>query len=106
MGELILVSDEVSVGGHLEFAFTLEAKEDIKLMVDYIVYFRTKVGKLNPKVHKLKKLELKKGEKNILKKRHLFRANMSTRKLYTGEHKVEIQINGKIVKSRTFNLIT
>ena len=85
----------VKVGEALEFSFELMAKADEALMVDYVLYFQTKAGKLTPKVHKLKKLELKKGEKIMLKKKHVFRANMTTRKLYSGEHKVLLQINGK-----------
>ena len=30
---------------------------------------------------------------------------MSTKKLYTGEHKVELQINGKIYAREVFHLI-
>ena len=62
------------------------------------------VGKLSPKVHKLKKLSLKKNEKIILKKRHPLKANMSTRTLYAGKHLLELQINGSIVYSKSFVL--
>jgi len=94
----------ISVGEALNFEVQIEAKEDVLLMVDYIMHFQTKVGKLSPKVHKLKKLSLKKDEKTILKKKHPFKANMSTRTLYAGEHKVEIQINGTIVTREYFDL--
>ena len=80
------------------------ALEDTKLMVDYIVHFQTKVGKLSPKVHKLKKLALTKGKRIILKKKHPFRANMTTRTLYAGEHLLEIQINGSIIHRKNFEL--
>ncbi len=104
VGELKLLSSSVKVGEALVFDVTIEAKKDVKLMIDYLIHFQTKLGILSAKVHKLKKLELKKGESIILQKKHLFRANMSTRTLYSGEHKVELQINGTIVKSKIFDL--
>jgi len=94
----------VQIGEALEFEVEIVALDDVKLMVDYVMHFQTKVGKLSPKVHKFKKLELKKGEKIILTKKHLFRANMSTRTLYAGNHLLELQINGKIVHSENFEL--
>jgi hypothetical protein len=104
VGELKLLSSSVKVGETLVFEVTIEVKKDVKLMIDYRIHFQTKLGALSTKVHKLKKLELKKGESIILQKKHLFRANMTTRTLYSGEHKVELQINGTIVKSKIFDL--
>ena len=94
MSDFVLKKEEVLVGEALLFDFKLEAKEDTKLMIDYIIHFRTKSGTLSPKVHKLKKVSLKKGESLTLQKKHPFKANMTTRTLYEGEHKVELQING------------
>jgi len=104
VGELKLLSSSVKVGESLLFEVTIEAKEDIKLMVDYLIYFQTKRGTPSAKVHKLKKLELQKGESITLQKKHLFRENMTTRTLYSGEHKIELQINGKIMQFDSFNL--
>ena len=95
VSRLILVEREVRIGEALLFGAVIEAKEEVNLMVDYLLYFRNRKGVLTPKVHKLKRLTMRKGEKIIVKKRHLFRANMRTRRLYVGEHKVALQINGK-----------
>ncbi len=94
----------VQVGDALEFDVEVLALDDTMLMVDYVVHFQTKVGKLSPKVYKLKKLKLEKDEKIVLKKKHPFKANMSTRTLYAGEHLLEVQINGSIVHSDSFVL--
>jgi len=102
--EVTLKSASVQVGEALEFEVEIVAYEDVMLMVDYIVHFQTKAGKLSPKVHKLKKLELKKGKGIVLKKKHLFRANMTTRTLYAGEHLLEVQVNGSIVTKDRFDL--
>jgi hypothetical protein len=40
-----------------------------------------------------------------IKKRHFFRDNMTTRQLYAGLHKIEIQVNGTIMKEFSFELI-
>ncbi len=94
----------IKIGEALEFDFEIMAKEDEKLIVDYILYFRTKNGNLNPKVHKIKKIETSKDKPTKIVKKHHFKANMSTRKLYVGRHKVELQINGKVYGSKTFDL--
>jgi len=100
----ILNNTQVNIGEALTFDLMIEAKEDTKLMIDYIVYFRTKAGTFSPKVHKLKKVILKKDTCITVRKKHLFKSNMSTRKLYEGEHKVELQINGLIYKDNIFTL--
>ena len=99
-----LHNPSVKVGEALEFKVEIVALGDVMLMVDYVVHFQTKAGKLSPKVHKLKKLELVKGKRIVLKKKHPFKANMSTRTLYAGEHLLEVQINGSIVAKNRFNL--
>ena len=101
---LSLEEKSVSIGNALVFTVPIEVEEDVNLMVDYVIHFRTKLGTLSPKVHKLKQLSLTKGEKITLKKKHPFKANMSTRTLYVGEHKIELQINGTIVQSEVFSL--
>jgi len=104
LSDLKLYQDEVQLGKTLIFDFEIEAKDDCRLLLDYIIHFRTKVGKTSPKVYKIKKLSLKAGECIGISKKHLFRANISTRKLYVGEHKVELQINGKLYAIGTFLL--
>ena len=104
LSDITLHSSSVKVGEVLVFEVMIEAKEDVKLMIDYLMYFQTKRGTLSAKVHKLKKFELQKGESVTLQKKHPFRTNMTTRTLYSGEHKIELQINGVILKSRGFDL--
>ncbi len=95
VSECRLLTEEVKIGEVLPFAFRIEAKEHCRLMVDYIIHFNTKSAKSSPKVHKIKSVTLQKNESISILKKHLFKANMTTRKLYAGEHKVELQINGK-----------
>jgi len=99
-----LNSVELRVGEALEFSFTIKAQADEALMVDYLLFFQTKAGKLTPKVHKIKKLALKKGEQMSICKKYLFKANMTTRKLYAGEHRLALQVNGKVFEEVGFLL--
>jgi len=99
-----LINEKIMVGEELMFNLNIQAREETQVMVDYIIHFRIKNGKYSPKVYKLKQFILKKGESIKLSKKHLFRANMSTRKLYEGEHQVSLQINGKIIEEHTFYL--
>ena len=105
MNAFTLDKHQVSIGEALVFSFEMEANEEEHLIVDYIMHFRTKAGKLSPKVHKIKKLSLSQGDSLKLDKKHHFKANMTTRKLYAGDHKVELQINGKIYASINFELV-
>ena len=104
LSDLAFYQDEVPLGESLIFDFAIEAKEDCDLLVDYIIHFKTKSGKTSPKVHKIKKLSLKAGDSIKISKKHPFKANMSTRKLYFGEHKIELQINGVCYAANTFVL--
>jgi 3-methyladenine DNA glycosylase AlkC len=84
----------VSLGSDLEFSFSLENLGfDSSLLVDYVIVFK-KEKKPSEKVFKLKKFFLKKNERVALTgKRHL--DHFSTRKMYLGQHKIILQINGQ-----------
>jgi hemin uptake protein HemP len=90
----------------LVFSLQITAQEETALIVDYILYFQNKAGQRSGrKVFKLKKLALAKGESVTLTKRHRLHENMTTRKLFRGEHEIEIQINGKSYGKRSFHLV-
>ncbi|CAA6817391.1 MAG: DNA alkylation repair enzyme [uncultured Sulfurovum sp.] len=100
----VLNTLKVCVGESLDFSFEIKAKAEEALMVDYVIHFQTKKGKLSPKVYKLKKLSMKKETYNTFSKKHHFKENMTTRKLYKGEHKLLLQINGYVYKELIFHL--
>lgn len=106
----IIVSDFVApkmvkTNTALEFSFFVKSEENTKVLIDYIVFFQNKAGKLNgKKVFKLAKFSLKKGESARVSKRHMFRRFMTTRTLYAGKHEIEIQINGKKFAKTSFLL--
>jgi 3-methyladenine DNA glycosylase AlkC len=96
---------QVAMNSALEFSFSIEAQQDMAVVVDYIITFQSKSGRPSSKVFKLKKCSLVKGEKLVLSKRHTLREDMTTRKLYRGRHELEIQINGQRYGKRSFQII-
>ena len=97
---------EVRMGESVFFSLEILAKKEERLLIDYVIYFQNKSGVMtNKKVYKLKQLFLQKDEQVIVEKRHPLRANMSTRQLYPGVHRIEIQINGQCVATGDFRLV-
>lgn len=92
-------------GDAFEFSFSIAAQRDESLMIDYVVDFVKANGSLAPKVHKLKQLNLSKGQATTVKKRHVLRANATTYTLYPGTHHVTLQINGSAFGSQSFELV-
>jgi len=105
VSEFAIHSPNIKPGDALKFSFTVTAKQDASLVVDYVVDFVKANGTLAPKVHKLKQLNLKEGESTTLRKRHVLRANATTYTLYPGTHHVTLQINGKLFGTQSFDLI-
>jgi len=97
---------KVSVGDNFEFSFIVTSikKKPQDLLIDYIMYFQKKNGELGPKTFKVKKVTLSEGESLVLSKKHRMKS-MSTKTLYPGKHKIELQINGERFDSLSFTLL-
>jgi 3-methyladenine DNA glycosylase AlkC len=98
-----LSSSRLKLNDSLTFTFDiLSEKSSIqRLMVDYKIYYAKKSGQQLPKVFKLKEVELKPGEKITLNKKQRFQ-DFTTRKLHSGEHIIELIVNGKPMKRAKF----
>lgn len=98
-------SMEVQLGATLDFTFTIESNSDKeqKLVVDYIIHHKKSNGKQTPKVFKLKNIVIKPHENIEIIKSHSIK-KITTRKYYSGVHKIDLQINGKRYKSGKFQL--
>ncbi len=97
--------DTVKIGEKLNFSFHLHAQAEKALMIDYVVHFQNKQGVMsNKKIFKLQSIDATADSKIHINKRHLFKADMTTRQLYTGTHKIEIQVNGMILAGFEFEL--
>jgi len=97
--------DPIRIGGWLEFEFAVAAQENEQLIVDYVLHFPNKFGTgHNKKVFKLKVVTMSKGQTLVITKRQPMR-QMSTRKLYPGKYRLEIQINGTRMAEAEFELV-
>lgn len=97
---------KVPIGNNFEFSFKLtsNSKKSQRLLIDYLMYFQKKNGELSPKTFKIKKMDLPAGETVMLAKKHPMRS-MSTKTLYPGSHKVQLQINGEKFEELDFKLL-
>ncbi len=99
------VPERVRMNTALDFSFSIKSDEDADVIIDYIIYFQNKSGKLNnKKVFKLKKIRLKRGQVAAISKKHALRQFMTTRILYCGQHEIELQINGKPLAKKSFQV--
>lgn len=91
------------VGDTLAFDFSLESTSNKSqdLIVDYLINFVKVNGTRSAKVFKLKAMTLKAGEKVVLKKNHSLK-KITTMRFFKGEHEVQIQINGKVIKKASW----
>lgn len=94
----------VKPGESITIDVAMTALRTEPLIVDYVVDFVKANGTTAPKVHKLKQLTLAAGESVALTKKHTLKANATTYKLYPGEHRVTLQVNGQQLASKMFDL--
>ena len=98
-------SSVVTLGDYLKLscAFKNESDNPQALIVDFAIHFRKANGELSRKVFKWKTFEAAAGEEVQLNKRMQL-AQRNTRRLYPGLHLVDVQVNGRIIEEREFNL--
>lgn len=101
-----LNKSRLKLGEALVFEFELVSakKKQQKLVVDYIIHYRKKLGELSPKVFKLKELDLGAGQSMRISKKQVFK-DFTTRKHFKGEHILEIQVNGKKLHQEKFYIL-
>lgn len=99
------ITRSIKLGDNLQFSFDIEScsNESQKLVIDYIVFHMKANGSLAPKVFKLKNVTIEGNEKLTVNKIHGIK-KITTRKYYSGTHKVVIQINGKEFLNEEFFL--
>jgi len=95
---------EVMIGEALEFELHFIGHKEQKLIIDYILEYASPHKKKSQKVFKLKQIDLTRDKEIRLLKKHPLRI-MSTKVLYSGKHKITLQINGENFGQFEFNLI-
>lgn len=98
VSKLKIKNKKVKMNGTLEFSFDIQSKckEPLKLHVDYVIHHRKANKSHSEKVFRLKTFELPAKSETTIQRRHAIKP-ITTRKYYSGEHWIEIQINGKRV---------
>lgn len=98
-----LTPDAIHIGESITFQFELASKKSKmqKLMVDYRIHYIKKSGKALPKVFKLKELQMAPNTSVSISRKQSFQ-NFTTRTHFPGKHKLEILINGVVVKRAMF----
>jgi 3-methyladenine DNA glycosylase AlkC len=91
-----ITPQKAKMGACVRISFELvnQANETAPLMVDFCVHFIKANDKANPKVFKLKAVELVSNQTQKFSKKVSLKP-MTTRTLYPGSHKVEVIINGR-----------
>lgn len=103
---LTLSAKRVAVGDALQLLATLESttRSSQALAVDYVVHHVKANGDTSAKVFKGWSLKLAPGETRRLEKKHSLRP-ITTRRYYPGRHRVELQVNGRVVAEAAFTLL-
>ena len=91
--------------GKLVFSFTLQndTEDSQRLNADYVIHYLTATGRTSPKVYKLNRLALKGGKEIGIQREHSF-VPLLSRRFYAGRHRLEIQVNGKVLGAGDFEL--
>jgi 3-methyladenine DNA glycosylase AlkC len=98
---LVLASNEVTMGQNLEFSFDLHVPEAITVRLDHAIYYLRKRGQYSRKVFRISAGPCH-GTQHITRRRS-FR-DMSTRRHYPGEHFLSIIVNGRETRKKRFTL--
>lgn len=105
---LTIENDQVKQGRELSFTLQVVASKGVNeqqsLLIDYVIHHQKANGTLSPKVFKWKTAILNVEQKIVVKKSHSFK-EVTTRKYYSGEHKLEVLINGTVLASKRFELV-
>lgn len=102
---LVLAADSVQEGGSIAFRTSLKNLESIcaPVLVDYVVHYVKSSGERKKAVFKLNTLMLEPGKNVTVEGNHSFR-KVKTRQLYSGRHRIDVQVNGRMVVGCEFTL--
>ncbi|MCF6445322.1 hypothetical protein [Nereida sp. MMG025] len=101
----IEMPDEAIIDDVTEIAITLLADQKTPVLVDYAIDFRKADGRQKSKVFKVKQCVLQPNEPLRLVKRHRFKGDATTFRLYPGKHDVHVMVNGVVRASQRFDLL-
>jgi 3-methyladenine DNA glycosylase AlkC len=97
---------QIRLGGAVQLTLVLQAtgRAPQTLAVDYRVHHVKAQGGTSPKVFKGWQLVLAGGEQRSLRRQHAVRP-ITTRRYHPGLHRVDVQVNGRVVAEAAFELL-
>jgi len=99
------VSAQARIGERLSLGAALKARQRTPVIVDYVFWRQRANGTLAPKVHKMRQVVLKPGDVLQLDKAHHLKGDATTYTLFPGAQRMGLQINGRVVATREFELL-
>jgi 3-methyladenine DNA glycosylase AlkC len=91
--DFALNKTSISIGEEMAFSFTISAKKEAKVRLEYGIDYVKSNGKRNRKIFQISESELKEKQKKEYTKIHSF-ADVTTRKHYCGTHSITLIVNG------------
>ena len=100
-----IIKPKISIGKSLEFSLSLHntGKQTQSVRIEYCIHYLRQNGQLSKKVFKISERRLQPNEKIEFHRRQSFKI-ITTRKYYTGQHKLSIITNGQERKIAKFEL--
>jgi len=93
---LVVSPSRIAVGESVEITFALRAQAPTPVVVQYLVHHAGARGARAPRAFALARRTLGDRDPIAFRRRHAF-AERSIRRLYPGPHRVEIQVNGRVL---------
>lgn len=95
----------IRIGDKLGFSFDLVSGKRAaqRLVIDYAVHYPKSSGTVFRKVFKLRDLVLPPDQRLSLARSHSFK-DLSTRRHLPGKYRIDIQVNGRVLGSKTFRV--
>ena len=100
------VPDQVAINGTLRISAVLRAAQATGALVDYVLWRRRANGTQSAKVFKWKQVQLAPGKPLHLDKAHRLKGNATTFTLFPGPHRIELQVNGRVLAEVGFELLS
>ncbi|WP_191565845.1 DNA alkylation repair protein [Metabacillus idriensis] len=101
--QLNIERDPIFIGDSIQFSFMMASEKSLKVRVEYGIDYVKARGQRNRKVFMLKGIDMKKGDKTLITRRHSFK-DLTTRKHYKGTHTLSIIVNGAVKASIDFKI--
>lgn len=94
---------KVPVGGSFEFTFDIKPVNPLNenMRLEYSIDFITSTGKTSKKIFKITEARVEKGKVYSFKRKHSFK-DLTTRKHFSGKHKISLIVNGKKTEEKVF----